>query len=253
MASLISDIAQPLYEQVYRLIADDIASGALAPGDRLPPERVLCERLSVSRATVRRALRELVEDGLVESSAGRGSFVSAGPLAEPPNALMSFTELGAARGLVASARVLSTRVRPATLEEAEAFGVAPGAELFELERLRMLDGVAVAVDRNRVALALAPNLLEVDFGAASLYDVLEASGAAPVRADYTTAAAPADPRQAEQLGVVSGEPLLLAMTTSYDATGRLVELSETAYRSDRYRFRATLVRRKKQSNLKEPR
>lgn len=252
MASLTADIAQPLYEQVYRLIADDIASGALAPGDRLPPERVLCERLSVSRATVRRALRELVEDGLVESSAGRGTFVSSAPLAEPPNALMSFTELGAVRGLVASARVLSARVRAATLEEADAFGVAPGAELFELERLRMLDGVAVAVDRNRVALALAPSLPDVDFATASLYDVLEASGVSPVRADYTTAAVPADSRQAERLGVEPGEPLLLATTTSYDAAGRLVELSETAYRSDRYRFRATLVRRKT-IKVKEPR
>jgi len=244
MTSLAVGGAQPLYRRVYRLIADDIASGALGPGDRLPAERALCERFSVSRATVRRALGELVEDGLIESFVGRGSFVRSAPLAEPPNALMSFTELGAARGLVASARVLSALVRPATLDEADAFGVAPGADLFEFERLRMLDGLPVALDHTRVPVARAPNLPEVDFTTASLYAVLETWGAAPVRADYAVEAIPADPRQAEYLGVPPGTPLLLATTRGYDAGRRLVDLTEMAYRGDRYRFRATLVRRK---------
>ena len=74
---------QPLYLRVYRLIADEIASGSLRPGDRLPSERELTERLGVSRATVRRALGELAMDGLVTASAGRGSFVSSGPLVPP--------------------------------------------------------------------------------------------------------------------------------------------------------------------------
>ena len=85
---------QPLYLRVYRLIADEIAGGALEPGDRLPSERELTGRLGVSRATVRRALGELATDGLVTASANRGSFVASGPLVEPPNALLSFTELG---------------------------------------------------------------------------------------------------------------------------------------------------------------
>src|SRR5262249_14388825 len=73
---------QPLYLRVYRLIADEIASGTLAPGDRLPSERELTGRLGVSRATVRRALGELATDGLVTASASRGSFVASGPLVE---------------------------------------------------------------------------------------------------------------------------------------------------------------------------
>ena len=89
----------PLYYRVYRMIADDIASGRLSAGDRLPAERELCQQLSVSRTTVRRAFAALVEDGLIESAAGRGAFVTNDSLAEPPNALMSFSELGASRGL----------------------------------------------------------------------------------------------------------------------------------------------------------
>jgi DNA-binding GntR family transcriptional regulator len=235
---------QPLYLRVYRLIADEIASGSLGPGDRLPSERELTERLGVSRATVRRALGELATDGLVEASAGRGSFVSTGPLVEPPNALLSFTELGNRHGLRATARVLRLEARPATIEEAEMFGVAPGSDLVELERLRLLDAVPVAVDATRFPLARLPQALTTDFSTASLYDALEEAGFPPVRAAYTVEALPAPEREGALLGIDVGEPTLVAETAAYDPSDRLVELARTHYRADRYRFRATLVRRR---------
>jgi len=111
--------SQPLYTRVYRMIADDIASGRLRAGDRLPAERELCQQLSVSRTTVRRAFAALVEDGLIESAAGRGAFVTNDSLAEPPNALMSFSELGASRGLHPTSVVLTRELRQATIEQAE--------------------------------------------------------------------------------------------------------------------------------------
>jgi GntR family transcriptional regulator len=233
----------PVYLRVYQRIAEAIESGALRPGDPLPPERALCERLSVSRATVRRALRKLTENGLIESSVGRGSFVAGGPIGEPPNTLLSFTELAVSRGLTPSARVLSRTVRPATLDEAESFGIAAGADIFELERLRMLDGLPVSVDRYRIPLAYAPFLAETDFTSASLYATLEANGVRPpTRAEWAVEALAADSLRAELLGVSPGAPLLRVRGVGYDTARKLIEQSETVYRGDRYRFRATLVR-----------
>src|SRR5262249_55180867 len=96
-----------LHDRVYRILREEIERGVLPRGARLPAERDLCKRLTVSRATVRRALRQLNEDGLIESWVGRGTFVTGGLLSDPPNTYRSFTELGAERGLTASARVLS--------------------------------------------------------------------------------------------------------------------------------------------------
>jgi DNA-binding GntR family transcriptional regulator len=236
--------SQPLYYRVYRLIADDIASGTLRPGDRLPAERELCQQLSVSRTTVRRAFAALVDDGLIESAAGRGAFVTNDSLAEPPNALMSFTELGASRGLRPSSVVLARELRQATIEQAELFHIAPGAELFAIERLRRLDDVPVAVDEAFVPLRRAPELESVDFAAESLYAVLDRNGCAPVRAAYTVEAASASPREAELLGLAAGAPVLTAITIGTDAAGQAVEQTRTVYRADRYRFHATLVRRR---------
>jgi GntR family transcriptional regulator len=231
------------HQHVARAIADQINAGRLRPGDRLPSERQLCERFDVSRATVRRALQDLIAEGLVEAQQGRGSFVAGGPLGEPPNTLSSFTEMGTQRGLRASARVLRAEVAPAGLDEAEAFGIAPGSSVFVLERLRLLDGHAVSVDRSRVPLARAPGLVEVDFSSASLYAVMDAAGAGPRRAEYALQAVAADPTRAALLGVDPGFPLLHTATRSYDAANSVVELGDMHYRGDRYRFRTTLTRR----------
>lgn len=236
---------RPLHDQVREAIESQIRSGDIPPGSRLQSERELADRLGVSRVTVRRALDALEKEGLVRAAPGSGRYVQEADLAEPPNGLLSFTELGARRGLVAASRVIGKRVRPASLEEAETMTIAPGAELFELDRLRMLDGVAVAVDNTRVPLAAAPELPEIDFRSASLYDVLQRAGAAVARADYTTEACAASATQARQLGLAPGDPLLLARTTGYDRAGCVVEMGKTFYRGDRYRFHATLVRERR--------
>ena len=223
----LGDIApapDPLYQQVYEAITGAIRSGRLQPGDRLPSERRFCEQLGVSRATVRRALRGLADEGVVEATVGRGSFIRAAGLAEPPNALMSFTELAAARGLRPSAKVIGQALRPATPEEASVFGLGPQALVFELVRLRMLDDRPVALDRTRVPLEIAPGIAERDYTVASVYEALESDGAAPVRADVVVSAIVADDASAPELDVAAGAPLIVCKTLSYDVTSRLVEL-----------------------------
>jgi GntR family transcriptional regulator/MocR family aminotransferase len=53
-----------------------IRLGALRPGDRLPPSRRLADDLAVNRGTVSVVYDELVEEGILTSHVGRGTFVS---------------------------------------------------------------------------------------------------------------------------------------------------------------------------------
>ncbi len=132
---------------------------------------------------------------------------------------------------------------PGTIDEADSLGLAPGAELFELERLRSMDDVPIMIDRTRIPAALAPGLDLRDVTTMSLYAVLEDRyGIRPTRARLSAEAVAAGGRQARLLDLRPGEPLLRCNQVTEDQLGRRIELCEMSYRGDRYRFRATLER-----------
>jgi transcriptional regulator, GntR family len=54
-----------------------IMSGELSTGDSLPSMRSLAKSIHVSVITVQRAYEDLQRDGFIETTVGRGSFVSA--------------------------------------------------------------------------------------------------------------------------------------------------------------------------------
>ena len=53
-----------------------ITDGALQPGDQLPGHRDLAAEFGVSLGSAREAISMLVGDGLIETRAGRGTFVA---------------------------------------------------------------------------------------------------------------------------------------------------------------------------------
>ena len=223
-------------------IAERIATGRWRPGQRLPSERRLSAALGVSRVTVRKALATLVEDGVVEVAQGRGWFVAAEAVSDEPNVLLSFTAMAQARGLSPTATVRTHDVREATIDEAEQLGIAPGAHVLDLERVRLLDRIPVALDRNVVPIAHCPKLAAADFRTASLYGILrDEAGLIPTAADTTVEATEAGDAIADLLDVGSTSPVLIATQTTFDQHGRALDASRIVYRGDRHRFHARLT------------
>jgi GntR family transcriptional regulator len=80
-------LAHPKYQQIAEQLTAQITSGALAPGQRLPSEPDLAAQYDASRNTVRLAIAVLINQGLVVSRQGLGTFVHAP--AKPFTALLS--------------------------------------------------------------------------------------------------------------------------------------------------------------------
>jgi DNA-binding GntR family transcriptional regulator len=244
IAAIRPDYPEPLWIQVINLINHEIATGVLKPGMRLPPERELCQQLSISRVTLRKALGQLVDDGVLSASHGRGWYVAQAPAVgkDFPNSLESFTETANRMGLVPSSLVLRAETKPATLDEAEELGVAPGTPLFHLERVRLLDDVPIAVDVTRMPAALAPTLEEVDFATASFYEALADAGVEPLRADATIEAREATAAVADSLGLDVGKPVLVMRQVAVDEHERPLFVSTITYAGERYRLRTHFAR-----------
>ena len=69
--------SRPLYEQIADQIKGAILRGEAKAGDPLPSIRSLAKALHISILTVQKAYEDLQRDGFIETTVGRGSFVSA--------------------------------------------------------------------------------------------------------------------------------------------------------------------------------
>ena len=77
MEIIISNNAnKPIYEQITSQIKAMIMSGELQAGDAIPSMRSLAKSIHVSVITVQKAYEDLQRDGFIETTAGKGCFVS---------------------------------------------------------------------------------------------------------------------------------------------------------------------------------
>ena len=69
--------SSPLYEQIATQIKAAIMSGELKAGEAIPSVRALAKSLHISILTVQKAYATLQKDGFIETTAGKGCYVSA--------------------------------------------------------------------------------------------------------------------------------------------------------------------------------
>ena len=69
-------ISRPLYEQISTQIKTQIMNGELKAGEALPSIRSLAKSLQISVLTVQKAYDSLQTDGFIETTAGKGCYVS---------------------------------------------------------------------------------------------------------------------------------------------------------------------------------
>ncbi|MDQ1615955.1 MAG: hypothetical protein QOJ60_1894 [Actinomycetota bacterium] len=229
----------PLYFQLARQLESAIDRGELTSGHRLDNEIELADRLGVSRPTVRRAIQELVAKGLLVRKRGVGTQVVHGRLTRPVELSSLYDDLARSQRHPTT-RVVRHTVGPADEDVGTVLGVATGADVLAIERLRLTEGEPLAIMRNWLPADIAPFSRE-DLEATGLYELLRAAGVHLRIARQRISAQSADPGQARLLGVRRGAPLVTMERTSYDDSGRAVELGRHVYRPESYGFELTLV------------
>ncbi len=226
-----------VHAQIEEWLADAIAVGRLAPGDRLPPEQDLATWFGVSRMTLRHALAELARRGLVTRTVGRagGTFVAQPKLEQDLTTLAGFSEQLRRAGRVAGARVLTAAERPAGPAAAAALGLGDRDAVYEVRRIRLADGGPVVLERSLFPAILFPDMLRCRLDG-SLYELLAVRyGQRPHRAKESLEPVTAGVREAEALDVPEGAPLMLVERTAYTRAGEPVEFARDLFRGDRTR------------------
>jgi DNA-binding GntR family transcriptional regulator len=231
----------PQYLALRDQIAANIEIGRFGPGFRLPSERQFQLRAGIARGTIRQALSQLEAEGLIYRRDRSGWYVSPPAITYDPMRWTGFMSYVAEQGRVPATTTLQKITQPATAALADIFRVAPGAPLYEIRRLRTIDGRPVVVERIVVDPALAPNLIAHSLDGSlthilkTEYDVTVARN----RVDMRPCALVRD--AADALGANPGTPGLLVVRTSFDTSGRVVEYDQEYWRHDAIRVHVDLT------------
>jgi GntR family transcriptional regulator len=237
------DSRELLYVQIQRDLRTKIEGGQWPIGTKIPPEPELQETYNVSRGTVRRAVDELVRQGYVAKKHGKGTFVrSTSPILQKSE-LASFTQQLTTRGLAPTTRLLSAgRIRAVEAEGRvrEGFALSGEAEVIHIRRLRLGDGVPLAVQSVYLLPASCPGILEQDLS--HLFQLYEARYGVRINvADEIIRLGRAAEDEAALLEITPGDPVVVRDRISLAQDGEPFEVLHSVDRGDRFQYRYQIV------------
>lgn len=235
----------PLYYQIQQRLMDRIRAGEFRPGQPIPSLQEIAAQLGVSQMTARQAIRTLCDLGVMYSKQGKGTFISGIKHEKNFRQVLSFTEEARVRGATPSSRVLSFRVQSSSREARTALGMSRGQKVFRLRRVRLSDGLPVAIECSCLPQQAFPGLLEAFHPSGSLYQLLaERYGVQMAVTDEVVEAGKATAEEARLLKVARGSPVFLFTRTSYGENGTPLEYVKSTFRGDRYKIVQRLTRAK---------
>lgn len=210
-----ADAGVALHRQLFLVLHDEIARGALEPGDPLPSEQSLGEQFGVSRITVRRALADLAEHGFIERRHGIGSFVRQADSSAPPELQSNVDELRQAQ-FETDVDVVEFDVRTAPSAVCEALGVH-GDEMLHVLRVRKerRTGEPLMITEAWLPVELAEPVSVSSLTEHALYDLLADAGVVVGRQLHEITAEIAGPVTANLLDVAIGSALVRVNRVAY--------------------------------------
>lgn len=232
--------------QIADALRGRINRGELPAGERLPSEAELRTEFDVSRPTVRSALAVLVNEGLITSETGRGSFVRQRrhlvyrpqedfqPRPATPE-LDQFMTDRTAEGRVPS-QTIEVAIVTAPQLVAERLRIAPNAAVAVRRRVRSLDGEPYYTNDSYFPLDLVSGseiMSPVDI-ARGASTVLAELGYDQVRALDEVYVRMPDPEEIHRLNLGPGTPVALHIATGFTEKGQPVRVAVNVLPGDRH-------------------
>jgi len=243
--TLDKDVPIPLYYQLKQQILSLIETGKLTEGDMIPPENELCTLFSISRPTVRQSLNELVSEGYLTRSKGRGTFVAKPKIeARFLSSLETFNQEMHAKNMTPRTEVMALKKITEPHEADEKLQIPHSAPIIHLSRLRLANDNPIVFVDTYLPYDDFSKLLTIDFTVSSLYDTIEEVYNIRVnRVQREVEAVNSHRNEAQLLKIPTNSAISLVRTIGY-STGYNgpVEYSVARYRGDMNKFSVEIFR-----------
>jgi GntR family transcriptional regulator len=227
---------EPAYLQLVNILKDQIARGSCPPCSQLPSESQLCERYRVSPMTVRRTIKILLDQGVVTTVKGRGTFVQ--PMALGAG-IFRLDELQSLFDGNEGSKVKLLEVRVVRADEltARKLAITPGDRTILIRRILLKKGDPVLYHQEDLIYDPNRPIVEAEMEMTSLHGLLSGRGGTTLRrGDLIVEAVVLGKEEAHLLNTSEGFPAFRIEHVFFDFDEKPVSWGKFICRGDRLRF-----------------
>ena len=235
------------FEDIYKDIKQKIETQEFQTGQLLPSENTMVNIYNCSRNTIRRALLELTDLGYIQPMHGKGVRI----IYQPPiqasftiGGIETFKETAARNHLKSSTKVYQFAEITADERIHQKTGFDLGAELYYIERVRILDGSPYILDLNLFLKSEIPGLTST-IAENSIYEYIEKSlGMSIVTSKRTMTVEHITEIDEKYLSLNDYNCLAVVTGQTYNDRGILFEYTQSRHRPDYFCFQDIATRKK---------
>jgi len=224
----------PLYKQVSHILTNELQNGVLKVGDKIPSELVLMDIYGVSRITIRAAIAELVDDGLLVRSQGKGTFVAPKKSSGFANDITGLAEACQRAGRKSHTKLLSIEYSYPTNSESKFLQINENEKVIETKRLRFIDSNPTIIETNHYIkefdFLFRENLEDSLFGIFTKHNIHVTNTSRTLEICYASSA------EASILDAKLNTPLLLFKDNQCDNNDRPIFISKQIYNTQNLIF-----------------
>lgn len=231
----------PLYKQVAEKIKNDILISKLNKDEAIASENKLAEKYQVSRVTIRQAIKLLVEEGILYSVRGSGTYVKTGKIEQDIYRLQSFTEEMIQLNKNPANEILDFSMQKPSDKVKDILKMKEEEKVFFIRRLRLADGEPLILEETYMPVSLFPDL-SIEVMTHSKYAYVENKGYRIKERQGEIFPLLPDGRLKEILKLEDGELVLSMDLWAYLEDDTLFEYTKLYFRSEKYTFKFTSKR-----------
>ncbi len=217
-ALVTAGVGVPLHRQLFLVLHDEIARGAILAGESLPTEQELCDQFGVSRITVRRALADLARQGYITRRQGVGSFVREhNPTEQEPAASLSYDDEMHQIQFESEVDVFEFGLRPAPQSISDKVGLDGEALYILAVRRQRRTGEPLLATEAWLPAGLTEHITAEKMVHTPMFSLFADAGVTFTRLQHEFTAEIAGPRNARLLDIAIGAPVFRVNRISFTA------------------------------------
>jgi DNA-binding GntR family transcriptional regulator len=232
--------SDPAYLQLVNILKAGIGQGMYLPGDRLPSESKLCKEYEVSPMTVRRSINALLDQGIVTTVKGSGTYVKVPNFGGVTFNLDQFHALfrDKERTRVKMLEVVINRADDIT---AKRLGIRTGERTILIRRLLVRDGDPILYHREHLIYDPRLPSVEAELEVTSLHGLFVGTRKSKFkRGDLMIKAAVLSKEEADLLNTLPMQPAFHLEHVFYDFKNKPVSWGRFTCHGDRLTFTASV-------------